>query len=179
MSRAKPTRKLVSALIFLALVAGTTEVAEGCSEWCVARSTATTETLRESLKFFCRSGVDCRLIQPGGPCYRPDNLRAEVSYVFNQYYQQTKVSGGRCDYGGGPGGSSILTNMDPRFLVQANQDSWNPLEKAVIWEQDSSHETTEDCILTGTGPMPNVTWTIQVGVWATLGTPDTDSADDL
>ncbi|GAB4834649.1 hypothetical protein Ancab_032912 [Ancistrocladus abbreviatus] len=107
--------KVVFACIVLALVAGKTEGGTACLEWCVAKETATPETLEESFDFFCTHGVDCTPVHAGGPCHQPSNRRAELSWVFNEHYQHTKVAGGRCDYGGGPGGSSMLTNVDPSY----------------------------------------------------------------
>ncbi|GLT53284.1 hypothetical protein SLA2020_265670 [Shorea laevis] len=77
--------------------------------WCVAKPTVPDPIIQEAMDYACGTGADCKSIQPDGSCYRPDGLLAHASYAFNSYWQNTKVGGGTCDFGG----TAMLVTVDP------------------------------------------------------------------
>ncbi|CAI0550962.1 unnamed protein product [Linum tenue] len=46
------------------------------------------------------SGVDCRQIQPGAACFKPNTVEAHASFAFNSYYQKNERAGGSCYFDG-------------------------------------------------------------------------------
>jgi hypothetical protein len=65
------------------------------------------------MDYACGSGADCKSIQPNGSCFQPNTLLAHASYAFNSYWQNTKIGGGTCDFGG----TAMLVTVDPSKFV--------------------------------------------------------------
>lgn len=87
------------------------------ANWCIAKPTVPDPIIQEAMDYACGSGADCKSIQPNGPCYQPNTLLAHASYAFNNYWQNTKVGGGTCDFGG----TAMLVTVDPSmssFLIK-------------------------------------------------------------
>ncbi|GMY09560.1 proline-rich receptor-like protein kinase PERK8 [Fagus crenata] len=79
--------------------------------WCVAKPTVPDPIIQEAMDYACGSGANCKSIEPNGSCYQPDTLLVHASYAFNSYWQNTKVGGGTCDFGG----IAMLVTVDPSF----------------------------------------------------------------
>ncbi|RDX65351.1 Plasmodesmata callose-binding protein 3, partial [Mucuna pruriens] len=77
--------------------------------WCVAKPTVPDPIIQEAMDYACGSGADCKTIQPNGMCFQPNTLLAHASYAFNSYWQNTKIGGGTCDFGG----TAMLVTVDP------------------------------------------------------------------
>ena len=73
--------------------AGCTSNCAGCTKQCRA----------------CGSGADCKSIQPNGMCFQPNTLPVHASYAVNSYWQNNKIGGGTCDFGG----TAMLITVDP------------------------------------------------------------------
>ncbi|KAG8385232.1 hypothetical protein BUALT_Bualt03G0020700 [Buddleja alternifolia] len=82
----------------------------GGTSWCVARAGSSPVDLQIALDWACGQGrADCGPIQPGGPCFEPNNLLSHASYAFNTYYQQNGNSDIACYFGG----TAALTQDNP------------------------------------------------------------------
>ncbi|KAK7393796.1 hypothetical protein VNO78_22360 [Psophocarpus tetragonolobus] len=79
--------------------------------WCVAKPTVPDPIIQEAMDYACGSGADCKSIQPNGMCFQPNTLLAHASYAFNSYWQNTKIGGGTCDFGG----TAMLVTVDPSY----------------------------------------------------------------
>ncbi|XP_061346518.1 uncharacterized protein LOC133292162 [Gastrolobium bilobum] len=79
--------------------------------WCVAKPTVPDPIIQEAMDYACGSGADCKSIQPYGSCFQPNTLLAHASYAFNSYWQNTKIGGGTCDFGG----TAMLVTVDPSY----------------------------------------------------------------
>ncbi|XP_020213492.1 leucine-rich repeat extensin-like protein 3 isoform X1 [Cajanus cajan] len=79
--------------------------------WCVAKPTVPDPIIQEAMDYACGSGADCKSIQPNGLCFQPNTLLAHASYAFNSYWQNTKIGGGTCDFGG----TAMLVTVDPSY----------------------------------------------------------------
>ncbi|KAL4320468.1 hypothetical protein AHAS_Ahas14G0013500 [Arachis hypogaea] len=77
--------------------------------WCVAKPTVPDPIIKAAMDYACGSGAECKNIQPNGACYIPNTMLAHASYAFNSYWQNTKVGGGTCDFGG----TAMLVTVDP------------------------------------------------------------------
>ncbi|XP_065000135.1 glucan endo-1,3-beta-glucosidase 4-like isoform X3 [Musa acuminata AAA Group] len=78
--------------------------------FCVANPSADANALRNGLDWACGpGGANCTAIQPGQPCYEPNNLTALASYAYNDYYQRTRASGGSCSFNN----TAMTTTSDP------------------------------------------------------------------
>jgi hypothetical protein len=87
----------------------TTPTASG-GMFCVAREGADPTALQKGLNWACGPGhADCAAIQPGGPCYKQNNLPALASYAYNDYYHRNANSGATCNFDG----TATTTNTDP------------------------------------------------------------------
>ncbi|KZT76957.1 glucan endo-1,3-beta-glucosidase-like [Dorcoceras hygrometricum] len=58
------------------------------SNWCVAQIGAPQDKLQGFIDYAC-GVVDCTAIQPGAPCFEPNNLVMHASFVLNQEYRRT------------------------------------------------------------------------------------------
>ncbi|KAK2442515.1 hypothetical protein P8452_21043 [Trifolium repens] len=81
--------------------------------WCVAKPTVPDPIIQFAMDYACGSGADCKSIQPNGSCFQPNTLLAHASYAFNSYWQNTKIGGGTCDFGG----TAMLVTVDPSKFV--------------------------------------------------------------
>ncbi|KAK7306873.1 hypothetical protein VNO77_44833 [Canavalia gladiata] len=79
--------------------------------WCVAKPTVPDPIIQEAMDYACGTGADCKSIQPNGLCFQPNTLLAHASYAFNSYWQNTKIGGGTCDFGG----TAMLVTVDPSY----------------------------------------------------------------
>lgn len=78
--------------------------------FCVAKDGADTDKLQSGLSWACgQGGANCAAIQPGQPCYVPNNVKSHASYAYNDYYQRKHSSGGTCDFDG----TATITTKDP------------------------------------------------------------------
>ncbi|OAY80975.1 glucan endo-1,3-beta-glucosidase 7-like [Ananas comosus] len=80
--------------------------------WCVPKAGATDDELQADLDYACgQGGVDCRPIQPGGPCYLPNTVRSHAAYAMNQLYQMSGKHPWNCDFQQ----SAVLTSDNPSY----------------------------------------------------------------
>nr|CAB3455060.1 unnamed protein product [Digitaria exilis] len=78
--------------------------------FCVAIQGADPAALQAGLNYACGPGhADCTAIQPGGPCYKQNNLQALASYAYNDYYQRSAKTANSCDFNG----TATTTPNDP------------------------------------------------------------------
>ncbi|VAH88068.1 unnamed protein product [Triticum turgidum subsp. durum] len=78
--------------------------------FCVALQNADPAALQAGLSWACGQGqADCSAIQPGGACYRQNNLAALASYAYNDYYQKGASTGATCSFNG----TATTTATDP------------------------------------------------------------------
>ncbi|KAL6650024.1 hypothetical protein ACP70R_014248 [Stipagrostis hirtigluma subsp. patula] len=78
--------------------------------FCVAVQSADPAALQAGLNWACGPGhADCSAIQPGGPCYKQNNLPALASYAYNDYYQKAATTGATCSFNG----TATTTTTDP------------------------------------------------------------------
>ncbi|KAG9129444.1 hypothetical protein Leryth_013037 [Lithospermum erythrorhizon] len=78
-------------------------------DYCIADEQVPDGELQAALKWACENGADCRLIQPGQPCFTPDNVKDHASFAFNSYYQNMKHKGGSCYFNS----AALLTAANP------------------------------------------------------------------
>jgi hypothetical protein len=92
----------------------TTPTAASGGMFCVAREGADPTALQKGLNWACGPGhADCTAIQPGGPCYKQNNLPALASYAYNDYYHRNANSGATCNFDG----TATTTNTDPSKIL--------------------------------------------------------------
>ncbi|XP_040378201.1 glucan endo-1,3-beta-glucosidase 4-like [Oryza brachyantha] len=78
--------------------------------FCVALQNADPAALQAGLSWACGPGqADCSAIQPGGPCFKQNNLPALASYAYNDYYQKMASTGATCSFNG----TATTTTADP------------------------------------------------------------------
>ncbi|XP_038900887.1 glucan endo-1,3-beta-glucosidase 4-like isoform X2 [Benincasa hispida] len=91
--------------------------------YCVAKDGADSGKLQNGLNWACgQGGANCSAIQPGQPCFLPDNIINHASYAFNDYYQKMQRNGGTCDFEG----TATLTNTNPSHGSCVYTGSGNP-----------------------------------------------------
>ncbi|WVZ66802.1 hypothetical protein U9M48_015972 [Paspalum notatum var. saurae] len=82
----------------------------GAALFCVAKTGADPAALQAGLNFACGPGhANCAAIQPGGSCYKQNDLPALASYAYNDYYQRNANTGATCDFNG----TATTTPVDP------------------------------------------------------------------
>jgi hypothetical protein len=65
--------------------------------FCVALQNADPTALQAGLSWACGQGhADCSTIQPGGACYKQNDVAALASYAYNDYYQKNANTGATC-----------------------------------------------------------------------------------
>ncbi|XP_061356109.1 glucan endo-1,3-beta-glucosidase 4-like [Gastrolobium bilobum] len=80
--------------------------------YCVAKDGADSDKLQAGLSWACgHGGANCAAIQPGKPCYLPNNLKSHASFAYNDYYQKKHSTGGTCDFDG----TATITSQDPSY----------------------------------------------------------------
>jgi hypothetical protein len=85
-------------------------LATGSGMFCVASQGADQAALQAGLNWACGPGhADCTAIQPGGTCYKQNNLQALASYAYNDYYQRSTKASTACDFNG----TATTTTTDP------------------------------------------------------------------
>uniref|UniRef100_A0A1J3E441 glucan endo-1,3-beta-D-glucosidase n=1 Tax=Noccaea caerulescens TaxID=107243 RepID=A0A1J3E441_NOCCA len=90
--------------------------------FCVAKADADDDKLEDALNWACGQGrANCAAIQPGQPCYLPNDIKSHASFAFNDYYQKMKTAGGTCDFDG----TAITTPRDPSYRTCAYTGSSN------------------------------------------------------
>ena len=78
--------------------------------YCIAVDGVDSKTLQAALDWACGPGrANCSEIQPGEPCYRPNNVKSHASYAFDSYYQMQGRVPGSCDFKG----IATITTSDP------------------------------------------------------------------
>ncbi|AEE75372.1 unnamed protein product [Arabidopsis thaliana] len=107
----------------LSLSGGSSSAAlNGSSMFCVAKADADDDKLVDGLNWACGQGrANCAAIQPGQPCYLPNDVKSHASFAFNDYYQKMKSAGGTCDFDG----TAITTTRDPSYRTCAYTGSLN------------------------------------------------------
>lgn len=80
--------------------------------WCVPRSDASDAALQKNIDFVCSSGVDCKPIQEGGPCFQPNTVKSHAAYIMNAYYQANGPQDSNCDFKH----TGVVTTTDPSKL---------------------------------------------------------------
>lgn len=82
----------------------------GTGTFCLALQNADPTALQAGLNWACGQGhADCSAIQPGGPCYKQNNLPALASYAYNDYYHKMASTGATCSFNG----TATTTASDP------------------------------------------------------------------
>lgn len=78
--------------------------------YCIAMDEFDAKTLQTALDWACGPGkANCTEIQPGEPCYQPNNVKNHASYAFDSYYQKEGKTSGSCDFKG----VAMITTTDP------------------------------------------------------------------
>lgn len=78
-------------------------------KWCVPKSDASDAALQANIDYVCGTGVDCKPIQAGGPCFNPNNVRSHAAYAMNAFYQANGLHDYACDFNK----TGVLTSADP------------------------------------------------------------------
>lgn len=79
---------------------------DGKCAYCVSNPKASLELIQTKLDFACGYIPEsCDLIQPGQPCYVPNDVRTTASFVFTDWFTR----GAECDFDG----AEVLTFTDP------------------------------------------------------------------
>ncbi|VVA97508.1 unnamed protein product [Arabis nemorensis] len=90
--------------------------------FCVAKADADDDKLQDGLNWACGQGrANCAAIQPGQPCFLPNDIKSHASFAYNDYYQKMKSAGGTCDFDG----TAITTTRDPSYRTCAYTGSAN------------------------------------------------------
>ncbi|KAH9300987.1 hypothetical protein KI387_012570 [Taxus chinensis] len=84
--------------------------------WCVPTPGVDDKKLQTNLDYACGQGVDCRPIQPGGPCYAPNTVAAHAAYAMNAFYQTAGRNSWNCDFSH----TATLTTVDPSMLLKSS-----------------------------------------------------------
>ena len=82
--------------------------------WCVPKPSSEEAVLKANEEYACsQPNVDCKDIQPDGPCHYPNTLINNASVAMNLYYQAYKSGQGAsaCDFGQ----SGLLSIKDPSY----------------------------------------------------------------
>ncbi|KAL5998466.1 hypothetical protein ACLOJK_009407 [Asimina triloba] len=78
--------------------------------WCVAKNNAEDAALQSALDWACGAGrADCNAIQPGGPCFEPQDIQSYASYAFNDYFLKNGIAKQNCDFAG----AAAITALNP------------------------------------------------------------------
>ncbi|CAL5354259.1 unnamed protein product [Camellia sinensis] len=99
-----------SAVYSLSLSTSERIAGNSSSAFCIAKQGVDSSKLQNGLNWACGQGhANCSAIQPGKPCYYPDNIQNHASYAYNDYYQKLHSVGGTCDFDG----TATTTTADP------------------------------------------------------------------
>ncbi|CAI0443171.1 unnamed protein product [Linum tenue] len=83
--------------------------AGGGKKWCVAKAGAAAPTLQANIDYACGNGADCKPIQPGGPCFEPNNVVAHATFAMNSYYRAKGSLDSTCYFSN----TGVVTAVDP------------------------------------------------------------------
>ena len=84
----------------------------GQASWCVAKPSVPNEILQRNIDYVCSNPViDCKIIQPGGSCYEPNEVGNRASVVMNLYYQKYGRHNWECDFNK----TGVLAITDPSY----------------------------------------------------------------
>ncbi|KAG4962980.1 hypothetical protein JHK84_040059 [Glycine max] len=101
-----------SSVYSLSFSAANMSNANSLGSFCVAKDDADTDKLQAGLSWACGQGqANCVAIQPGRPCYSPNNVKSHASYAYNDYFQKMHNAGGTCDFDG----TATKTTEDPSY----------------------------------------------------------------
>ncbi|BFG34135.1 hypothetical protein CerSpe_204090 [Prunus speciosa] len=106
---------------------GATAPSSSEKRWCVPRTNASDATLQANIDYVCSSGVDCKAIQKGGPCFQPNTVRSHAAYVMNAYYQSVGPQDYNCDFKH----TGFVTTTDPSYDACTYPYKAEKLEKSV------------------------------------------------
>ncbi|KAG2409842.1 hypothetical protein LR48_Vigan205s005900 [Vigna angularis] len=87
------------------------QIQEAQKSWCVAKPSSSDSTLENNIQYACSILGDCKMIQPGGSCFDPNNLLNHASVVMNQYYAFSGGNGWNCYFAG----SGLIAVSDPSY----------------------------------------------------------------
>lgn len=76
--------------------------------WCMAKPSSDEKVLQANINYAC-SNVSCAVIQPGGPCYNPNNLLSHTCVAMNLYYAANGRHPWNCYFAD----SAIIVKSDP------------------------------------------------------------------
>ncbi|CAN6858078.1 unnamed protein product, partial [Brassica oleracea] len=79
--------------------------------FCVISISATDAQMQSNIDWVCSQKFDCTPINPGGPCFEPNNLRSHASFVMNRYYQKNGREEEACDFSN----TGRFINSDPSY----------------------------------------------------------------
>ncbi|OMO89584.1 Glycoside hydrolase, family 17 [Corchorus capsularis] len=79
-------------------------------DFCIPKDAASSAQLQANLDYACGQ-VDCKPIQPGGPCYDPNTVKSHAAFAMNSYFQTHGASTASCDFSG----SGQVTTTDPSY----------------------------------------------------------------
>ncbi|PKI33198.1 hypothetical protein CRG98_046419 [Punica granatum] len=77
--------------------------------WCIARSGVPDTKLQAALDYACGQGIDCRAIQPRGPCFEPNTFTSHAAYAMYLDYQHSAKGTDDCEFTQ----SAMLTSKNP------------------------------------------------------------------
>ncbi|WCJ37414.1 Carbohydrate-binding X8 domain superfamily protein [Euphorbia peplus] len=98
-------------LLVLLVIISVTPQRSDAKEWCIASLHASDQALQVALDWACGHGADCSSIQPGKPCFIPNNVRGHASIALNDYFQRFKHRGGSCNFNG----AAFTVYEDPSY----------------------------------------------------------------
>ncbi|KAL9329061.1 hypothetical protein ACSQ67_004064 [Phaseolus vulgaris] len=84
---------------------------EAQKSWCVAKPSSSDSELQNNIEYACNLLGDCKMIQPGGSCFDPNNLMNHASVVMNQFYAYNGGNGWNCYFSG----SGLVVVNDPSY----------------------------------------------------------------
>ncbi|KAK7319292.1 hypothetical protein RJT34_04011 [Clitoria ternatea] len=87
------------------------DAVEAKKTWCVARPSASDAELNNNIEYACNILNDCKLIEPGGLCFKPNNLLSHASVVMNQYYALEGRNPWNCHFSD----SGLIAFSDPSY----------------------------------------------------------------
>ena len=98
-------------LVLLCFTSGSTvRLAEAQKTWCMAKPSSDEKVLQANINYAC-SNVSCAVIQPGGPCYNPNNLLSHTSVAMNLYFAANGRHSWNCYFAD----SGIIVKSDPSY----------------------------------------------------------------
>ncbi|KAH1073863.1 hypothetical protein J1N35_026191 [Gossypium stocksii] len=82
----------------------------GENTWCIAKPSTENFRLNGNINYSCsQKGVDCKPIQPGGTCYRPNTVVSHASYAMNLFYKAAGKNSWNCHFNG----TGIIISENP------------------------------------------------------------------